>query len=200
MPSRRHAPATQRNRGPILEVLRRVLPEAGTVLEIASGSGEHVVHFAAAFPDLIFQPTDIDPDALASIAGWVAESGVANVRAPIRLDVTHEPWPVEPVQAVFCANLVHISPPEATPALVTGAARHLVSRGLLVVYGPFRIGGVHTAPSNAAFDADLRARDPRWGVRDLEWVKELAEGCGLLLEQRIEMPANNQTLVFRKGP
>jgi hypothetical protein len=212
MPTRRHAPATQRNREPILEVLRAVLPPAGTVLEIASGSGEHVVHFAAALPGLTFQPSDVDPGALESIRAWIAATGVTNVRSPLHLDVTRDVtqdatedvsanrWPTEPVTAIFNANLIHIAPPEAAEGLVTAAARHLVPRGLLVLYGPFRVAGAHTAPSNAAFDADLRARDPRWGVRDLEWVRDLASAAGLALEQRVQLPANNQILIFRKAP
>jgi hypothetical protein len=198
MPDRRHAPATLRNRAPILEVLRRVLPGPGLLLEVASGSGEHVVHFAPALPDWTFQPSDADPDALASIAAWIAETGVVNVRPPVRLDVTAEDWPVGPMQAMFCANLVHIAPPEAARGLMAGASRYLVPGGVLIVYGPFRIGGAHTAASNAAFDADLRARDARWGVRDLEWLQELGVGSGLALEERVPMPANNQTLVFRR--
>jgi hypothetical protein len=198
VPDRRHAPATLRNRAPILEVLRRVLPGPGLLLEVASGSGEHVVHFAAALPDWTFQPSDVDPDALASITAWIGETGVPNVRPPVRLDVTSEVWPVEPVQAMFCANLVHIAPPEAAHGLMAGAGRQLVAGGVLVLYGPFRVGGAHTAPSNAAFDADLRARDARWGVRDLEWVQELGAGSGLTLEERVPMPANNQTVVFRR--
>src|SRR6185436_2890379 len=138
MPDRRHAPATLRNRAPILEVLRRVLPRPGVLLEVASGSGEHVVHFAAALPDWIFQPSDLDPDALASIAAWIGETGARNVRPPLRLDVMAEDWAIEAVHAVFCANLVHIAPPEAARGLMTGASRHLVSGGVLVVYGPFR--------------------------------------------------------------
>jgi hypothetical protein len=200
VPDRRHAPATLRNRAPILEVLRRVLPDSGVLLEVASGSGEHAVHFAAALPGWTFQPTDVDPGALPSIAAWIAETGVANVRPPLQLDVTAEAWPVGTVDAVFSANMVHIAPPEAALGLMAGAGRHLGAGGVLVVYGPFRIGGEHTAPSNAAFDADLRARDPRWGVRDLEWLQELAAAHGLTFEQRVPMPANNQTLIFRKSP
>ena len=197
MPTR-HAPATQRNREPILEVLRRVLPAAGTVLEIASGTGEHVVHFAAGLPGLTFQPSDVDPGALDSIAAWIAATGVSNVLPPVRLDVTDEQWPVGSVSAVFSANMIHIAPPQASAGLVQGAARHLGPGCPLVIYGPFRVGGVHTAPSNAAFDAELRARDPQWGVRDLEWLTALSDAAGLGLEQRVQMPANNQIVVFRR--
>jgi SAM-dependent methyltransferase len=180
-----------------------VLPGEGTVLELASGSGEHAVHFAGQLPTLTWQPTDVDPSALASIAAWREEVAGAdgNVRPPLRLDVTAADWnvgPVDPVQAMFSANLIHIAPPEATAGLLTGAGRHLAPGGVLVLYGPFRIAGAHTAASNAAFDADLRARDPRWGVRDLEAVVALAAEHGLQLEERVAMPANNQTLIFRR--
>jgi len=179
--------------------LQRVLPRTGVLLEVASGSGEHVVHFAGALPDWIFQPSDVDPGALASITAWIRETGISNVRPPVLLDVTDPTWPVDPVQAMFSANLVHIAPAEAARGLMAGAGRHLVPGGVLVIYGPFRIGGAHTAPSNEAFDADLRARDPRWGVRDLEWLEELSAGNGLVLEERVALPANNQTLIFRRA-
>ena len=196
--SRGFSPASQRNRGPILDVLRTVLPERGTVLEIASGTGEHAVHFGAALPGLVWQPSDIDPAALASIQAWIDETGMVNVLPPLRLDVIDQQWPIGTVQAMFNANMLHISPPETAAGLMAGAGRHLQAGGVLVLYGPFRIGGAHTAPSNTAFDADLRARDPRWGVRDLETIVQLAADHGLDLEQRVPMPANNQTLVFRR--
>jgi SAM-dependent methyltransferase len=196
--SRRYAPATARNRDPILEVLRRVLPAEGRVLEIASGSGEHVVYFAAALPALTFQPSDVDEGALTSIAAWTAESGLRNIQPPLRLDATGAGWPA-PVDAIFNANMIHIAPWEAALGLARGAGRCLRPGGVLVVYGPFRIGGAHTAPSNEAFDQDLRARDPRWGVRDLEAFVEVAAGHGLTLAERVPMPANNQTLVFRRA-
>ena len=201
MSDRRYAPATLRNRGPILEVLRRLLPKSGLLLEVASGTGEHVVHFAAALPDWTFQPSDVDPDALASIAAWIQTSELANVRMPLQLDVTSRTWPLvgESVQAIFSANMVHIAPEEATRGLMAGAGRLLDSGGALVVYGPFRVAGAHTAASNEAFDADLRARDPRWGVRDVEWLQELAASSGLALEEQVAMPANNQIVVFRKN-
>ncbi|HEY0712372.1 MAG TPA: DUF938 domain-containing protein [Polyangia bacterium] len=198
MSARRHAPATTRNREPILEVLRRVLPARGTVLEIASGSGEHAVFFAAALPGLIWQPTDVDPLALDSIAAWTDESGATNVAPPLHLDVAAETWSVERADAIFSANLVHISPWAACLGLVAGAGRCLPSGAPLVMYGPYRIGGVHTSDSNAAFDADLRARDPRWGVRDLEAIIEAAAARDLDFVERVAMPANNQTLVFRR--
>jgi cyclopropane fatty-acyl-phospholipid synthase-like methyltransferase len=196
--SRRHAPATARNRDAILAVLKRVLPAQGTVLEIASGTGEHVVHFAAALPGLTFQPSDLDEGALGSIAAWIAEAGLNNVQPPLRLDATQDVWP-DTVDAIFSANMIHIAPWEAALGLFRGAGRALRSGGVLVIYGPFRMGGAHTAPSNQAFDEELRARDPRWGVRDLEMLQAVAAEHGLALEERVPMPANNQTLIFRRA-
>jgi cyclopropane fatty-acyl-phospholipid synthase-like methyltransferase len=195
--SRRHAPATARNRDAILAVLKRVLPAQGKVLEIASGTGEHVVHFAAALPGLTFQPSDLDEAALGSIAAWIAEAGLNNVQPPLRLDATQDVWP-DTVDAIFSANMIHIAPWEAALGLFRGAGRALRSGGVLVIYGPFRMGGAHTAPSNQAFDEELRARDPRWGVRDLEALQAVAAEHGLALEERVPMPANNQTLIFRR--
>jgi SAM-dependent methyltransferase len=192
---RRHAPATQRNREPILAVLRRVLPATGLVVEIASGTGEHAAFFAAAFPGVAWQPTDVDPDALPSIASWCG--GVANARAPIVLDVTR-PWPLDRADAVVCINMLHISPWEAGEAMLRGAGRVLPPGGVLYLYGPYRRDGAHTAPSNAAFDATLRAQDPRWGVRDLETVVATAADAGLEHAETVEMPANNLSVVFRR--
>jgi 2-polyprenyl-3-methyl-5-hydroxy-6-metoxy-1,4-benzoquinol methylase len=195
---RLQSPAAERNRGPILEVLRRVLPLSGTVLEIAAGSGQHAVWFARALPGIDWQPSDVSAEALASIAAWRDEEGPANLRAPVRLDVTGEDWPeAGTFDAIFCANMIHIAPWQACLGLLRGAGRHLSPRGTLVLYGPFRIAGEHTAPSNAAFDLDLRRRDPSWGVRDLDEVAREAERHGLVLEERVAMPANNQTVVFR---
>lgn len=193
---RLHAPAAERNRGPILEVLARVLPASGTVLEVASGTGQHVAHFAAALPGLTWQPTEIDGAMSASIVAWTR--GLANVRPPIRLDVCAASWPVGTLDALYCANMIHIAPWAACLGLVAGASRHLRTGGLLVLYGPFRIGGAHTAPSNAQFDADLRARDPEWGVRDLEAVDQAAAAHGLVLAERVAMPANNQVVIWRR--
>jgi SAM-dependent methyltransferase len=193
---RKFAAATARNREPILEVLRRVLPERGVVLEIASGTGEHGVHFARNLPGLEWQPSDADDGALASIAGWRAHEGLANLREPVRIDVTADAWPVATVDAVFCANMIHIAPWECALGLVRGVGRHLRSGGVFVLYGPFRIDGQHTASSNERFDADLRARDPSWGVRELADVIAQAEPHGLHLRERVAMPANNFSLVF----
>ncbi|MFN2376261.1 MAG: DUF938 domain-containing protein [Candidatus Binatia bacterium] len=195
---RRHAPATLRNRDPILSVLGRVLPAAGKVVEIASGSGEHAVHFAAALPGLQWQPTDHDAAAVESIAAWREREGPANLLPPILLDVRDEDWGVGVVDAVFCANMIHIAPWTACLGLLSGAGRHLRSDGLLVLYGPFRIEGRPTAPSNEAFDRQLRASDPTWGIRNLTDVLREAARAGLVLEETVPMPANNQTVVLRK--
>ncbi len=198
---RRYAPATARNREPILAVLQRHLPSQGLVLEIASGSGEHAAYFAQSFePDLIFQPTDPAPAARTSIDAWREALGLANVRPAIALDATSEHWPIAAADAVLAINMVHISPWAATEGLVRGAARILPAGGMLFLYGPYRRAGRHTAPSNEAFDADLRRRSPEWGVRDVETVVELARANGFdnpIIEQ---MPANNLSLVFRRLP
>jgi SAM-dependent methyltransferase len=192
------APAADRNAAPILEVLQSVLPARGTVLEIASGTGQHAAYFATALPDLLWQPSDADPRARASIAAWRAHTGSANLLEPLDLDVMHEPWPIAGVDAIVCINMIHISPWEATLALMQGAGTRLATSGVLVTYGPYRRGGAHTASSNEAFDADLRARNPAWGVRDMEAVETLADAAGLACEARVAMPANNFSLVFRK--
>jgi SAM-dependent methyltransferase len=198
-PGARVAPSTARNRDPILEVLRPRLPAAGLVLEIASGAGEHAAYNAAALPHLAWQPTDPDPDALASIAAWRDHAGLANLMAPLRLDASDpDAWPVERADAVVNINMVHISPWAATQGLVAGAARLLPDGGLLFLYGPYIEDGVQTAPSNLAFDESLRARNPAWGLRRLEDVADLAGTHGLSLAERIAMPANNLSLVFRK--
>ncbi|WP_321957305.1 DUF938 domain-containing protein [Paraburkholderia bannensis] len=192
------APAAARNAAPILDVLRTALPARGTVLEIASGTGQHAVHFAAALPNIDWQPSDADPRARASIDAWRAHAGLANLRAPLDLDVRSEPWPIEAVDAIVCINMIHIAPWEAAIALMKGAGARIASGGVLVLYGPYRRDGAHTAPSNEAFDADLRARDPAWGVRDLEAVDALARAEGFVCEAVMTMPANNFTVVFRK--
>jgi len=197
--SRQFALATQRNRDPILDVLRTALPASGLVLEIASGSGEHVVHFAEALPDLAFQPSDPTPAALASIAAWTAETGVANVRPPIRLDVTERPWPIASADAILCINMIHISPWAATVALIEGAAKILPAGAPLYLYGPYLRREVATAESNLAFDRSLRERNPDWGVRDLAEVAGLAQRSGFSRPLLTEMPANNLSLVFRRS-
>ncbi|WP_322071171.1 DUF938 domain-containing protein [Paraburkholderia bannensis] len=192
------APAAARNAAPILDVLRTALPARGTVLEIASGTGQHAVHFATALPGIDWQPSDADPRARASIDAWRAHAGLANLRAPLDLDVRSELWPIEAVDAIVCINMIHIAPWEAAIALTKGAGARIAPGGVLVLYGPYRRDGAHTAPSNEAFDADLRARDPAWGVRDLEAVDALARAEGFVCEAVVTMPANNFTVVFRK--
>ena len=197
MDVKRHAPATARNREPIREVLARELPPRGTVLEIASGSGEHAVHFAGAFPDVSWQPSDVSEAALASIAAWRAEAQLPNLSPPIALDVTAETWPVARADAIVCINLLHISPWEATLGLFAGAARVLATGALLYLYGPYRLGGACLAPSNMDFDRGLRDRDPRWGVRDVDDLVIAARAHGFALREVVAMPANNHSLVFR---
>ena len=192
------SPSVARNRDPILEVLRRVLPRTGTVLEIASGTGEHAVHFAVALPHLKWQPTDNDEQALNSIAAHRAVSRLPNLLAPLRLDASAPDWPVERAAAVVAINMVHISPWRATQGLMVGAGRVLAPGGVLYLYGAYKENGAHTAPSNEAFDQDLRRRNPEWGVRDLETVVDLATSQGLDLVERVPMPANNLSVVFRK--
>ncbi|RFU49408.1 DUF938 domain-containing protein [Paraburkholderia sp. DHOC27] len=195
---RQHAPAAERNREPILAVLREVLPPAGLVLEIASGTGQHVIHFAAALPALDWQPSDPDADARASIAAWTAHSGLTNVRAPLALNVEGTPWGVEAAQAVLCINMVHISPWTATQALFAGADRLLERGGVLYLYGPYRRDGAHTSPGNEAFDQQLQSRNPAWGVRDMEAVVALGDAHGFACGEPVAMPANNFSLVFTK--
>jgi SAM-dependent methyltransferase len=197
---KRHAPATERNREPLLAVLREVLPQQGTLLEVASGTGQHAVFFAQAFPGLSWQPTDMDPEALESIAAWRNEAALPNLREPLRLDATAAEWPVKAVDAILCVNMIHISPWSACQGLMRGASRVLPPGGLLVFYGPFLIEGRPTAPSNIAFDASLRERDPAWGVRELGAVTREALQHGLTREHIFEMPSNNLTVVFRKQP
>jgi hypothetical protein len=197
--SRQFAPATQRNRGPILEVLREVLPAQGLVLEVASGSGEHAIHFAAELPELEWQPSDPDADARTSITAWLSAAGnPTNIRPPLDLDVHRDPWPLHGADAVVCINMLHIAPWSACSALFQGAGRLLPEAGVLYLYGPYKRDAKHTAPSNAAFDRDLRLRNPAWGVRDLADVESVARAAGLGLTQILPMPANNLSLVFRK--
>jgi len=204
MDERLYAAATQRNREPILAVLRGVLPEHGTVLEIASGTGEHAVWLAAKLPGIVIQPSDPDPDHRASIAAWVRFTGVPNVRAPLDVDTTAADWNAAPgippaIAAILCINMIHISSWSAALGLMRGAGALLPPGGVLYLYGAYKRGGAHTAPSNASFDQSLRARDPDWGVRDLEAVTGAAERAGLAPESVIEMPANNLSVVLRRG-
>ena len=195
---RRHAPHALRNRAPILEVLRRVLPQQGVVLEIASGSGEHAAAFAAALPQIIWQPTDVDPGALASIAAHAGDANLPNLLAPLCLNVESTNWPIPSAEAMVCCNMIHIAPWSTSIALLAGAGRTLAPDGLLYLYGPFRREGRHTADSNRAFDEDLKRRNPAWGVRDLGEMTALAEANGLRRTEIVEMPANNLSVLFRR--
>jgi hypothetical protein len=195
---RQYAPATLRNRGFILDVLRDVLPTTGVILEIASGSGEHVVHFARNLPSLVFQPSDPEPEALLSVAAWVKAAQVTNVRAPIVLDASQPPWPIASADGIICINMIHISPWDATIGLIRGAASILPPGSSLYLYGPYKRKGFATAPSNEAFDRNLRGRNPTWGLRDLEDVVAIAQSVGFSVPTVTEMPANNLSVVFRR--
>lgn len=196
-------PASVRNTPPLLEVLTRVLGPNGTerllVLEIASGSGYHAAAFAKALPHLDWQPSDPDEGARASIAAYVGEAALSNLRAPIALDVTRLPWPMARADAIVCINMIHISPWEATIALFKGAEQTLGKGGKLVTYGPYVLDGDFQAESNVAFDQSLRARNPAWGIRDLKDIEPLARAHGFSLAERIAMPANNHSLVFERA-
>lgn len=196
--AKKHAPATLRNRDAIADVLSGLLPPSGKILEIASGSGEHIVHFARKFPDLHWIPSDPDAECRASIAAWVADSGLSNIDAPLDLDAASSQWPVDRADALLCINMIHISPWDATIGLMAGAGRVLVEGAPLYVYGPFRRQGIETAPSNEDFDASLKSRNPDWGLRQLEDVRRQAELCGLQLIDVVEMPANNLSLRFAR--
>ena len=196
--ARQTSPSVERNRDPILAVLRRLLPGPATVLEIASGSGGHALHFATALPQVIFQPTDPAPDARASIDAWADQAGLPNLRPALALDAAAA-WPDLTADLVLCINMIHIAPWAAAQGLMRGAARVLKQGGVLMLYGPYLRGGAHTAPSNAAFDASLRARNPDWGVRALEDVAAEAAASGFGMPDIVDMPANNLSLVFRRG-
>lgn len=196
--ARLFAPATQRNRVPILDVLSRVLPGEGLVLEVASGTGEHAVWFAQHLRPLQWHPSDADPAMRESIAAHARGSGVKSLKSPLDLDVTAPHWPISRADAVVCINLIHIAPWSVAEGLIAGAARVLPSGGVLYLYGPYRRDGRHTAPSNAEFDRNLRSRNPDWGVRDLEEVTALAAQQGFELREVVEMPANNLSVVFAR--
>jgi len=200
---RRFAPAASRNREPILTVFRERVSADARVLEIGSGSGEHAIHLCAALPGLDWQPSDPDPASRASIAAWIAHARADNIRAPLDIDVLAARWGVEaraPFDAIVSINMIHIAPWECALALLEGAARLLCEDGVLFLYGPFKRGGVHTAPSNAAFDERLRSENVQWGVRDLDEIVHEAAGRGLRFIEAVEMPANNLSVVFRRVP
>lgn len=202
MPDAHHSPPAERNKQPILDVLRKVLPARGSALEIASGTGQHAAWFAAALPDWKWQPTDADPGSLDSIAAWTAQAGLANVLPPLILDVMAPQWPsreapfAQAFDAIYCANMLHISPWATCAALMQGSARHLAPGGVLVTYGPYLEDAVATSPGNLSFDHGLRERNPEWGIRRREDVEREAQRAGLVLRERHAMPANNLLLVF----
>jgi hypothetical protein len=195
---RRSAPHVARNAAPIMDVLRDALPVRGLVLEVASGTGEHVLNFAREFPKLLWQPSDPEPVSLRSIEAWRVESGLFNLLPPVSLDARAAEWPVPQADAILCINMIHISSWLATAGLMRGAGRLLEAGAPLFLYGPYRRAGVETAPSNEAFDESLKSRNPEWGLRDLEDVSAEAEKHGLGLDRVVEMPANNLSLLFRK--
>jgi SAM-dependent methyltransferase len=197
--ARRSAPAALRNRGPIAEVLEQWLPESGLVLEIASGTGEHAAYFAERFPKLEWQPSDMESNALASIRGWRSEAGLSNLREPLVIDAAAREWPIERADAVLNINMVHISPWTSALGLLDGAARVLGQGSPLILYGPWLSDDVETAPSNLAFDADLKRRNLEWGLRRVEDFVEAAAERGFHFVDQRQMPANNMMLLFRKG-
>lgn len=195
---RRSAPHVARNAEPIADVLRGILPDRGLVLEVGSGTGEHALHFARAFPHLLWQPTDCDPVALRSVDAWRGAEGLPNLLAPMPLDVTAAEWPIVHADAILCINMIHVSPWSATEGLMSGAGRLLARGAPLYLYGAYRQQGVPTAPSNEAFDRSLRSRNPQWGVRQIEDVVAEAGQHGLAQERIVPMPANNLSVVFRR--
>jgi cyclopropane fatty-acyl-phospholipid synthase-like methyltransferase len=193
------SPAAERNKEPILDAMRSRLPSTGVALEIASGTGQHVVHFARALPALTWQPTDADDQLRTAAAERIRAAGLSNVRAPLRLDVLAPEWPLVAVDAIVCINMIHIAPWSASKALLAGASRLLQRGAPLFLYGPYKRGGRHTAASNEAFDESLRARNPEWGVRDLDDVERCAEEHGFALAEVTTMPANNLIVVFERA-
>lgn len=194
-----HWAAPERNKQPILEILQRALPPRGTLLELGSGSGQHAEYFARALPGWVWLPTDLDPQHLASIEAYRMDAGLPNLQPARQLDVRAAVWHASPLDAVFSANMIHVAPWDCSVALMQGAARSLRAGGQLILYGPMRIGGAHTAESNARFDAELRQRDPSWGVRDLEALEQLGAPAGLVLRADHPLPANNRCLVFERA-
>lgn len=192
------SPSAERNKGAVAEILKQVLPNEGLVLEVGSGTGQHVVHFAREMPYLTWQPSERDENTLQSIAHWTEYEALANVRSALRLDVTDQPWPITSAAAVVSLNMIHIAPWHAAKALVRGASNILLPGGMLCLYGPFRRGGEHTSASNEAFDRQLRSQNAEWGVRSLEDVASFAAAHGFRAPDIHAMPANNLTVVFRR--
>jgi hypothetical protein len=191
-------PAAERNKQPILDVLQRVLPASGVVLELAAATGQHVEHFARALPNLIWQPSDFDTEHLATLRERVRRAKLANLLPPLRIDVTEADWPITQVTAIYNANMIHISPWSVTLGLFSGAGRLLSPGAVLVTYGPYSVDGQHISDSNRTFDESLKSRNASWGVRDIGEVSAVAGEYGFSLEQRVQMPANNFTLIWRK--
>ena len=196
--AKRFAPAAERNKHALLDVLRRVLPVSGTVLEIASGTGQHAAFFSAELPGLSWQPSDPSDEARSSIASWVEDEDRVNLLAPLTLDVRQRVWPIEEADAVLCINMIHVAPFQSTEGLFEGASRLLAAGTPLITYGPYRLHGEHTAASNEAFDRSLRERDPSWGVRDVDELAEVASRTGFVLGEKFAMPANNMTLIWTR--
>lgn len=205
---RKYSAAAARNRDAILSVLKMKLPATGTILEVASGSGEHIVYFAKHCPDLTFQPSDPSPEALASIAAWVSEASVPNVKQPVALDVSQYEWQARLIEeqsgasidGLYCSNMIHIAPWEACTGLITGAGKLLQTGSPLIFYGPFFQNGTEAAPGNVAFDQDLRLRNSLWGIRHLDAIADVANDAGFLAPEITEMPSNNLCVTFRRGP
>ncbi len=195
---KRLSEACERNKEPILTVLKEVFPEQGLVLEIASGTGQHAIHFASNLSNITWQPSDIDPELRGSVEAWQAEYKLENLNPPIHLDVTSETWPIQNADAMMCANMIHIAPWEACIGLLDGAGHILPEGGILCLYGPYKVGGKHTAPSNETFDQSLRARDASWGIRNLDDVALEARRRGLHLIKTVKMPSNNFCVIYRK--
>lgn len=202
MDARKYAPATERNREPILEVLKRVLPPQGNILEIASGTGEHAIFFASRLAPCLWIPSDRDPLLRDSITAWKESREIDNLTAPLAINASESQWVIETteikINAIVNINMIHISPWESCLGLMAGAGRILSSRGILYLYGPYKRGGKHTAPSNASFDLSLRGSNSSWGVRNLEDVVEVAKAAGLALQEIVAMPANNLSVIFQR--
>lgn len=198
--AKQFSPAVARNRDPIAAAIGPRLADARLALEIASGTGEHAIHFASIWPHLRWQPSDYDDIRLRSVRAWREDAGLSNLLDPVQIDVLESAWPVESgaYDAAFCANMIHIAPAETVPGLFRGLSQALRAGAEMFLYGPFRIGGAHTAPSNAAFDENLRGRNPHWGIRDLEAVVEVAGQHGMDHVDTVAMPANNQIVIFRR--
>jgi Protein of unknown function (DUF938) len=206
---RRYAPATERNREPILAVLQQVLPPTGTILEISSGTGEHAVFMAPQLAPRYWLPSDPNPDARDSIRAWRQSAPCDNIYSPMDIDASSSEWSIEsgrfpirdlteqPINAIVNINMIHIAPKSAYLGLLAGARRVLPIDGILYLYGPFKQGGVHTAPSNEAFDDSLQSQNPQWGIRDLEEIIRVAHSHNLDLQKVYEMPANNLSVVFK---